>query len=278
MSQSEEGLKELSSPIGLIAGNGILPLEFAKNAKARGYELVVVAHKEESDDRLKNFSKELLSIRVGELNRLIKFLKRHGVKHAAMAGGLSRVKIFGGVKPDFRSLKLLARLRTFKDDLVLRGIAGEIESEGISIIAPSLFLKECVPSKGTLTKRSLSEAELENAKIGWEAAKLIGACDIGQTVVVANKTVVAVETIEGTDETISRAGKLTGGGLVVVKVAKPQQDLRFDLPTIGEKTIQSLKSAKATALVVEEGKTMILEPEKVVALADEAKIAIEVFG
>lgn len=269
---------QLTSPLGLIAGNGILPLEFAKSAKAKGYEVIAVAHREETDQRLVEFVRECTWVRVGELNKLIKSFTRAGVKQVAMAGGLSRVKIFGGIKPDLRSLKLLARLKSFKDDIILRGIAEEIEKSGIKIVSPGLLLTECIPTSGVLTKRDLSAEEKENAKIGWEVAKLIGSCDIGQTVVVANKTVVAVETIEGTDETILRAGKLVGGGLVVIKVAKPQQDLRFDLPTIGVKTIETMRTAKANALVIEEGRAMILEPEKVVRAANDAGIAVVVLS
>jgi len=264
----------LSSPVGLVAGSGSYPLEFIKNAKARGLDVVVVAHVGEADPAVATQALHCEWIKVGELGKIISVFQAHKVKHAALAGGISRPKLFGGVKLDLRALSLLARTRSVKDDILLRAVADELRKEGIEVISASVLLSNCVPSSGYLSKRKLSQEEREDLVIGWEAARTLGALDIGQTVVVSKGMVVAIEAIEGTDGTIKRAGELAGTGCVVVKLAKPQQDLRLDLPAIGSKTIETMQAAKAAALVVETGKCLILERDEVVRLADRAGIAI----
>lgn len=275
-SRALNSISALHSPVGLIAGNGSFPLEFAKNAKEQGLDVVAVAHIGETDPVLEKLVSKCLWIKVGQLGKTIRFLKKGKVKQVAFVGGIKRVNLFGGVKLDLRGTLLLTRLRSVKDDALLRGVAGEIESSGIEVISANSLLKESVPKMGVLTKRALSDKERKDADIGWEAAKGLGALDIGQTVIVSEGVVVAVEAIEGTDATILRAGNLSKSG-VVVKVPKPQQDLRMDVPAVGVTTIDNMKAAGLTALVLESGKAWLNDPQEIVAAADSAGIAIEAF-
>ena len=213
-------------------------------------------------------------VKVGALGTMLKVFKRHGVKHVACAGGIKRVNLFGGVSLDFRAMAMVAKLRSVKDDALLRGIAAEFTAEGITVFSPHLFLKDSVPVTGTMTKRRLTASEIADGKVGWEAAAGIGALDIGQTVVTLQGLVVAVEAVEGTDRCIERACALAGPGCVVVKRAKPQQDLRLDLPTIGPGTIEIMIKGKAAALIVETGRSLMLERKQVIEAADTAGIAI----
>lgn len=267
-------INQLLSPIGLVAGNGTFPLEFVKNAKSHGLDVVVVAHQGETDREIERQVKHCEWIKVGQLGKIFATFKRHGVRQVAFAGGIVREKLFGGVKLDLKALALLAKIRSVKDDAILRAVARELELGGMSVFAASVLLSESVVRAGSLTKRQLSEEEVSDALIGWEAAKTMGRLDIGQTVVVAQGLIVAVEAVEGTDATIRRAGQLVKGGGVVVKVLKPQQDQRIDLPTVGPNTIHILKEAKIDALVLEADRTIMLQPTEVVALANRAGIAI----
>ena len=265
---------QFTSPIGLIAGNGTFPIEFALNARERGIEVVAVAHQGETDEKLNTMVHSCEWIKVGELGKLIKVFKDAGVKQAAFAGGIKRVNLFGGVKLDLKGMGLLAKVRSVKDDTLLRGIASEIEKSGIEVFSATEMLSESVVASGYLTRRRLNEKEKEDARIGWEAAKAIGKLDIGQTVVVNQGIVVAVEAVEGTDAAILRAGEVSGKGSVIVKVCKPQQDLRIDLPTIGSDTIQNMLKVQASALIVEAAKTVILDREELIKCADKGSIAV----
>lgn len=267
---------KLLDRIGLIAGNGTFPLEFVRQAKTQGIQVYVVAHYTETDPEIETLADKTLWIRVGELGKLIKFFETNALKQVAMAGGIRRPKLFGGVRPDLRAIALIARLRSVHDDVLLRGVAQELENSGIEVIAATALLDKCVPSCGLLTSRDLTEMERKNAAIGVQAVRLIGQLDIGQCVVVNQEVVVAVEAVEGTDATILRAGELSGKGSVVVKLAKPQQDLRFDLPAIGPQTIQNMQLAGATALVLGHRQTLMLEAPRVLELAQSANIAIRV--
>jgi len=268
-------LQKLASPIGLVAGNGIFPLEFAKSAKERGLKVCSVLHRGETDQSLLKESDQHLWIKVGQVGAMIKFFKKSGVKQIAFAGGIRRVRLFGGAyKLDARALKLLARLKSIRDDVILRGIAEEFEREGFDVISPSLLLQRLIIQPGYFGKRELSAEEKRDAKLGWEACRAIGLQDIGQTVCVVDSVVTAVEAVEGTDAAIKRSFELSGRAGVVVKLCKPQQDLRLDLPTIGPKTIESLVLAKASALVLEADKTIVLEPQETMAAADKAGLSI----
>jgi len=191
-----------------------------------------------------------------------------------MAGGIKKTRLFDGGFPDLRGMAFLARMVHKKDDSLLRGVADELESEGIVVRESTLYLDSIVAQRGVLSKRKPAKDERRDIEFGWQMAKEIGRLDIGQTVVLKDQVILAVEAIEGTDEAIRRGGKLCGQGAVVVKVCKPQQDLRFDLPAIGTQTIKSMEESKATCLAVEAGKTIILERETVIHEADRAGITI----
>jgi DUF1009 family protein len=200
--------------------------------------------------------------------------KQEGVVDVLMAGGIKKTRFFGNTMPDLRGMAMLAKMVHKTDDSLLRAVADELKSEGIIVRESTLYLDSIVAQKGILTKRKPAKPERQDIEFGWQMAKEIGRLDIGQTVVLKDQVILAVEAIEGTDEAIRRGGVLCGQGAVVVKVCKPQQDLRFDLPAIGTQTIRSMAEVKASCLAIEAGKTIILERETVVHDADRADITI----
>jgi len=260
--------------IGLIAGNGTFPIAFARAAKQKGMQVIAVAHEGETMPELAQWVDALFWVKVGQLGKLISIFKEQGVKDVLMAGGIKKTRLFGGGIPDMRAIAMLAKMIHKKDDSILRAVAQELESEGITVRESTLYLENIVASAGNLTKRKPSKEERQDIEFGWQMAKEIGRLDIGQTVVVKDQAVLAVEAIEGTDEAIRRGGLLCGKGAVVVKVCKPQQDLRFDLPAIGTQTIKTMEQVKASCLAVEAGKTIIIDREAVVSDADRTGIAI----
>lgn len=266
---------ELRSPIGLIAGNGSYPIECARHAKSRGLDVVAVAHIGETSKELESLASYCCWVKVGELGKIIDTFVSRGVRQVAFAGGITRIKLFGGVKLDARALAVIARVGSVKDDAILRGVASELERCGLAVISASALLQGATLGVGCLTKRGLRESEKQDARIGWEAARVIGSVDIGQTVIVNQGVVVAVEAVEGTDAAIRRAGTLSGKGATVVKRCKPDQDVRIDLPTIGRGTIESMVAAGAAALVLEAHRSVVLEPDVVAGLANKADICIE---
>lgn len=265
---------DLHSPIGLVAGNGQFPLEFAENARARGLSVVTVALKGEADKRIEELSESTTWVSVGQLGKLIRSLRRAGCRQVAFAGGVTRVNFVDGFRIDWVGLRMLSKLRSFNDDSIMRGIIATVENGGIQVIGASTLLEKSVPKAGILTKRGLTRDELENAKIGWEAARTTGALDIGQSIVMRNKTIIAVEAVEGTDATIKRAAAVRGEGGVLVKLAKPIQDLRIDLPAIGVRTIELMRENRISALVVEAGKAIMLDPQGILEAAHRLDIAI----
>jgi len=260
--------------IGLIAGNGDFPVEFAKAAKRQGLTVVAVAHEGETLPELAQWADTIVWIKVGQLGKLIKAFQEHGVRDVLMAGGIKKTRLFGGGLPDLRGAALLARMLAKKDDSILRAVAEELESEGITVRESTLYLDTLLAPPGVLTKRKPSREEWKDIAFGWQMAKEIGRLDIGQTVVVKDQAVLAVEAIEGTDEAIRRGGRLCGAGAVIVKVCKPHQDLRFDLPATGQKTIQTMKEIKASCLAIEAGRTIIIQRESVIEDANAAGIAV----
>ena len=260
--------------IGLIAGNGNFPLAFAKAAKQKGLQVIAVAHEGETLPELAAAVDGIFWIKVGQLGRMIDIFKEQGVRDVLMAGGIKKTRLFGGSMPDLRGLALLAKMVHKKDDSILRAVARELESEGITVRESTLYLDSLVAQPGVLTRRKPSSDEQKDIEFGWHMAKEIGKLDIGQTVVVKDQAILAVEAIEGTDEAIKRGGRLCGKGAIVVKVCKPQQDLRFDLPAIGATTIASMSEVKATCLAVEANKTIIIDREIVVRDAEQAGITI----
>jgi DUF1009 family protein len=260
--------------IGLIAGSGRFPVLFAETAQRRGVEVVAVAHSGETAPELEQAVAEIVWIRPGELEAMVQTFKRAGVRRAVMVGGIAKPRLFKEIRPDARALKVLARLPELRDDLILRALADELEGEGIAVVESTLYLDEIVPTPGVLGTRPPTEQEWSDIRFGFRAAKVIGQFDIGQSVVVRSGCVIAVESIEGTDATIRRAGQLGVGELVLVKVCKPTQDTRFDLPAVGPATIDLLAQAQGRALAVEAGRTITLDREEMVKRANAADIAV----
>ena len=260
--------------IGLIAGNGRFPIIFAENARRLVYVVSAVAHIGETAPELERHVERIHWIKIGQLNKLIKALKEDGVRQAGMLGGIKKTHVFTTVRPDRRALAVASRLKQLKDDAILREVAAELESEGITIRESTFGLRGILVEEGALTKHAPSKKEWEDIRYGWEVAGEIGRLDIGQCVVIKDRTVVAVEAVEGTDKAIRRGGLLARDGAVVVKRSKPQQDLRFDLPAVGPATIEAMESVKASVLAVEAGRSVILDRETTLRKAERAGIAI----
>ena len=260
--------------IGLIAGNGRFPIIFADNAKKLGYHVSAVAHEGETEPELAGHVDRIHWIKIGQLSKLIKAFKEDKVRQAVMLGGIKKTHMFTTVRPDLRTLAMATRLALRKDDDILRELAKELEGEGIAICESTFGLEGILAEEGTLTTREPSEKEWDDIRYGWDVAHDIGRLDIGQCVVIKDCVVVAVEAVEGTDGAIKRGGDLAKDGAVVVKRSKPQQDLRFDLPAVGPRTIEVMASVKASVLAIEAGRTVLLDREIVLAKARAARIAI----
>jgi UDP-2,3-diacylglucosamine hydrolase len=263
---------------GLIAGNGRFPFLVLEGARSQGIEMAVIALKEEASPELEKLSKRLHWVSLGELSKTIELMHQEGVTQAVMAGQVKHNKIFSAIRPDLKLAKLLFSLRRKNTDALIGAVARVLEDEGIRLVDSTLFLRPLVPEAGVLTRRAPNGHEAEDIAYGLGVARQISAMDIGQTVVIAGRACVAVEAMEGTDETIARAARLTGGKpLVVVKVSKPGQDMRFDVPVVGLPTIEQMRGAGATALAVDAGRTLLFDRTKLIELADAAGIAIEAF-
>jgi DUF1009 family protein len=245
--------------LGLIAGNGKFPLIFAAEARREGYTVVAVAHRGETPSEIAALVDDVTWIKVGQLGRIIKTFKDAGVTQAAMAGGIRKVKLFSNFRPDLRGMRFLAGMKSREDDALLRGVADELAQEGITVLESTLCLPDSVPQEGVLSQQAPSAAQWEDVRHGFRLAKEIGRLGIGQTVVVKDGVVVAVEAVEGTDAAIARGGTLARAGCVVIKVSKPRQDLRFDVPAVGVDTIRNLHAVRGAVLAVEAEKTILLE-------------------
>lgn len=254
--------------IGLIAGGGQFPLLFAEGAKDAGYTVVAVGFDRETDPALAAHVHAFHLLKLGQLNKLIRIFQKAGIKRVAMAGSINKTRLYARIRPDWRAFRLLASLRNKKDDHLLRSLAGELEKEGIRVEPSTLFLPGLLAPEGLLTRRHLNAREERDVLFGWEMAKAVGHLDIGQCLVVKDQAVLAVEGMDGTDETIVRGGRLCREGAVIIKVSKPIQDLRFDVPAVGLQTIETMRMVKARVLVVEAGKTLIFDRDKVVETAD----------
>src|SRR5258705_13591775 len=261
---------------GLIAGNGRFPFLVLEGARSQGIEMAVIAIKEEADPDLEERVNRLHWVSLGELSKTIDLLHKEGVKQAVMAGQVKHMKIFSSIRPDWKLAKVLFALPRKNPDALIGAVAKVLEDEGIQLVDSTLFLKPLVPEAGVLTQRTPNENESADMAYGLVIARQIAGMDIGQTVVVSDKACVAVEAMEGTDETIARAARITGGKpLVVVKVSKPGQDMRFDVPVVGLPTIEQMKRAGATALAVDAGRTLLFDRERLIELADASGIVIE---
>lgn len=262
--------------IGLIAGGGKFPLIFAQEAKKIGKELISIALKGETNPQIEKIVNRTYWVNVGKLGKLIKVLKQEHVKEAVMAGRVRHTRLFTEVKLDLRAIKLLGKIENKKSDSILGAVAQELENEGIKLLNSTIFLSSLLPQKGVISLRRPTEDEEKDIKFGFEIAKRIAGLDIGQTVVVKSRCVLAVEALEGTDKCILRGSQLGKGKVVVVKVAKPKQDMRFDVPVIGKRTIQVLTETGVSTLAIEENKTLILDKEEVINLANKSGISIVV--
>lgn len=259
---------------GLIAGNGAFPFLVVEGAKRQGASLAVVAIKEETDPKIEEIAEKVIWVGIGQLGKMISFFKEEGVSKAIMAGQVKHVQIFSGSLPDVRMFKMLWNLPQRNTDALIGGVAEELAKDGIELIDSTFFIKDCLAQEGVLTKRKPDETETGNIEYGLEIANGIAGMDLGQTIVVRAKACVAIEAMEGTDATIRRAGELAKGKLTVVKVAKPAQDMRFDVPVIGLPTIRTMIEAGATCISVTAGKTLIFDREEMLKLANDNKIAV----
>jgi DUF1009 family protein len=253
--------------LGLIAGNGVFPLEVARAARERGIEIIAVAHLNESEQALDSIAGEVTWIKVGELQKIIDTFKNGGVSEAAMAGGISRARLKDSFAPDARALTMLAGIGRFSDDAVLRGVAREVEAEGIRMIDPVPMIEHWLARAGVTAGPAPTLAQMRDLDLAFAVARRLGSYDIGQTVAVRDGMVAAVEALEGTDAALRRAAALVGAGLVVAKAAKPGQDMRFDRPAIGPATVELLAEIGAAMIGVEAGVALMLEPDRTLELA-----------
>jgi DUF1009 family protein len=260
--------------IGLIAGGGKFPLLVAESAGKRGIRTVAVAHKGETVPELADKVDEIIWIGLGQFGQLIKAFQSRGVERVLMAGTITKANMFTNVRPDIKGLAIMGKLAIFHDDDILRAVAKELEKEGITVVSSTTYLPELLAPSGCLTKRKPNKEERDDIEFGWRVAKELGQLDIGHCVVVRRKTILAVEAIEGTDRTIQRGGELADERAVVVKVSKPGQDLRFDLPAVGVNTIQVMSTVRASTLAIEAGKTIIFDQEEMIKLANSCGITI----
>ena len=260
--------------LGLIAGNGRFPFLVIEGAHRAGTEVAVAAIREETDPAIEKIADRLTWVGIGQLGKMLRFFKSEGVEQAIMAGQVKHVQIFSNAIPDLRMLKMLLRLPRRNTDALIGAVAGELTSEGIELIDSTHFLKDQLPAVGTLSRRSPDDRERSDIEYGLEVAKEIARLDLGQTIVVRDRACVAIEAMEGTDAVIRRAGDLVPGRLTVVKIAKPDQDMRFDVPVVGIPTIESMIASGATCLCLTAGKTLMFDRAEMIALADKNKIAI----
>ena len=266
-------------PLGLIAGNGTFPFLILRAARQLGHEVVVVGVEGEAFPTLEELGRELGGVQyhwipLGHLGTCIKLLKQAGVTRAIMAGQVKHTKLFGGVMPDLTLLSVLVRLRSKNTDALIAAIADVLQRHGISLMDSTELLTDLISPAGVLTSHEPTEAMLADFAFGYKVADTVAGLDIGQTIIVKDRAVVAVEAMEGTDVAIERAGALAGPGTRVVKVAKPSQDMRFDVPVVGVATIRAMQAAGADALSIDAGKTLILDGKAFLAAAQEAGIVV----
>lgn len=260
---------------GMIAGNGRFPFLVLDGARRQGVEIVVAAIREETSPEIERHARRVQWMGVGQLGKLLRFFHREGVTHVILAGQVKHVQIFGPALPDLRMVRVLARLSRKNTDSLIGGVVQELEREGFTVVDSTLFIRDLLAGTGVLTMRSPSPAEEQDIAFGLEVAREVARLDIGQTIVVKDRAVVAIEAMEGTDATIRRAAALVpGASLTVVKIAKPHQDMRFDVPVIGVPTIETMSASRATALAITAGKTLLFDRDDLLALANRHGIAI----
>jgi len=278
MSMQSSAIPDASAGWGLIAGNGQFPFLVLQAARDQGIEMAVIAIREEASPELEKVAARLHWVSLGELSRTVELLHQEGVTRAVMAGQVKHNKIFSSIRPDWKLAKLLLSLPLKNTDSLIGAVARVLESEGVQLVDSTSFLKSLVSAPGVLTRRAPDAHEAEDIAYGREIARQIAGLDLGQTVVIRDRACVAVEAMEGTDETIERAARIAdGGSLVVVKVSKPRQDMRFDVPVVGLKTVEVMQRCHVTALGMDAGRTLLFDRARVIEAADAAGIAIEAF-
>jgi len=265
--------------IGLIAGNGTFPFLVLRAARRIGHDVVIVAIKGEASAALEPLAAELGGttfawVELGQLGATIKILKAGGVSQAVMAGQVKHVKLFGGVMPDLTLLSVLTKLKAKNTDALIAAVAAVLQDHGVTLMDSTELLTELVARPGVLSRAQPSDAMWADFEFGYRIADAIAGVDVGQTVVVKDRAVVAVEGMEGTDAAILRAGQLAGAGTHVIKVAKPKQDMRFDVPVVGVATIAAMQQAGAAALSIDAGRTLILDGDEFVRAADQAGVVV----
>jgi DUF1009 family protein len=265
--------------IGLIAGNGRFPFLVLDAARSLGYDVTIIAIKEEASKEIEEAAARdpkaaVHWISIGQLGAFLKILKDAGLTQAVMAGQVKHIKIFGGFVPDMTAMSLMGRLKGMNTDALIAAVADLMSENGVELINSTAFLQPLLAGSGTLTDRAPNESERKDLEFGYRMADAIAGLDIGQTIAVKHQAVVAVEAMEGTDETIGRAGHLAGEGVTIIKVAKPNQDMRFDVPIVGLATVQAMRVAGAKVLSLDAGHTLIFDRDAFFASANEAGIAI----
>ncbi|MFQ5914340.1 MAG: LpxI family protein [Nitrospinota bacterium] len=260
--------------LGILAGEGDLPLLVAKNARARGLEPVTVTFSAGTAEALRPLCVSLLKCGLGQTGKVFRFLKEEGVHYLIFVGKLEKRLLYRNPRVDWRTIQWVGRVKDWRDDTLMLAAVEELEAEGFRVLPQAEFLGELFPKSGVISRRSPTRREQEDLEFGFGMAKGVAALDLGQTVVVRNQAVLAVEAIEGTDEAIRRGCALCGRGAVVVKVAKPRQDPRFDVPVVGEGTLRTLAEGGGTALGIEAGRTMVIEEQAFLEAAHRWKIAV----
>ncbi len=260
--------------MGIIAGGGQFPRLFIEAAQKAGRRVVVVAHKGETDAAAVEAADAVCWVKLGQLGKVISFFKQQGVGETVFLGTITKTRIFWDILPDFKAMSLWNKIDLKQDDTILRAIAKTLETDGIKVVESTLYLRHLLFPAGVLSKKKPTKKQRRDIEFGWRNARAIGELDIGQCVVVRDCVVLAVEAIEGTDAAILRGGRLAREGAVVVKVRKPGQDFRFDLPATGLTTIKSLQSVKGAVLAVEAGESLIFDRELMVEAANKAGIVV----
>ena len=263
-----------SDKIGIIAGGGQFPLLFAQAVRRHGLKVYAAAHQGETDETLADQVDALQWVRLGQLGKIIDFFKKEGVTKTVFIGSITKTNIFRDVRPDLKGLGLWNKIDIKQDDSILRAIADRLAKDDIEVVASTSYVPELLFPQGILSRKKLTKEQKNDIVFGWKIARAMGSLDIGQCVVVRNQTVLAVEAIEGTDAAIRRGGTLGKEKAVVVKLKKPNQDLRFDLPAVGEKTIKSMLEVKAAVLAVEAGYALFFDRESVIRAADAADLVV----
>jgi hypothetical protein len=264
----------MDEKIGLIAGSGQFPMLFANAAVKKGFSIYTAAYVNEADPELTHLSEKIEWLHLGQVKRLIRFFKQHRVDRAVMLGAIRKTRLFTDVKPDLKAIAIIAGMRNTHDDAIMRAFADSLEKEGIKIEPSTFLLPELLATQGVWTDRKPSRSEKKDIALGFSIAREIGRLDIGQSVVVAGGSVLAVEAIDGTDATIERGGRLGKGEAVLVKICKPNQDFRFDVPSVGRQTIVTMSRFGVRVLAIEAGRTLVFDRSEMIRSANASDITI----